>query len=317
MSARRHGHGDSVADASEDRGRARAARERRAYGGRLFAQQSLRADHVVRRCAESFRYRNTGAHSHEHGPMQVRCRFGSRNGDHREYADEGEGDMRVDRASRVCRVVINLLAVRAPRARYFSLSRQRKVPQRKATPNYATPPRSAASALQKLRHGTSLCWSQPRASCARLSGSPALQRRNAALHTGKTKTPIRPCNSQSRRYGWCPELSALAVLPQWQDQMGFVVSPREARSSRHALWVSAPKGSRTGCPRQSRRGMECRVGQRGPQRAWRDEGCRAARGRLFFGYFLLAKQKKVTRPRCANRNLNSYTINRAQSGQTL
>src|SRR5258706_8029569 len=73
------------------------------------------------------------------------------------------------------------------------------------------------------------------------------------------------------------------------------------------FWESAPKGSHAGMRATASRGMEAASRQRGPQNGVRNGRGRAIRGGLSLGYFSLAAQRKVTRPRCENRIINSYT----------
>jgi hypothetical protein len=59
-----------------------------------------------------------------------------------------------------------------------------------------------------------------------------------------------------------------------------------------------------------------RVGTRGPQSHAGLGGCRVIRGRLSFGYFSLARQRKVSRPRCANRTIGVIHDDRAPARST-
>src|SRR5687768_17404139 len=81
--------------------------------------------------------------------------------------------------------------------------------------------------------------------------------------------------------------------------------PRAERSPRQAESLERPKGRAMDCA-ACEKYRDVPSSKRWSDSACRGEGCRAARGRLFFGYFLLATQKKVPRLRFENRIINSY-----------
>ena len=196
------------------------------------------------------------------------------------------------------------------RARYFSLLRQRKVPKRKAPPS-----------LRPLRCATGQTCGGAVAGCA---VELALLLRSAAQtatasqitkhgRTGAHATPQPPRRRRSQQGVNTP--TAIRVVAAL-DPACAVPCARRLRPQQRAERSNGPNGCLAAHPLCMRRGAQRPADQgsrlsersaaqrvrarprwtRAPQVARSAAQGRRQWGRLFFAYFLLAKQKKVSRP---------------------
>ena len=199
------------------------------------------------------------------------------------------------------------------RARHFSLLRQRKVPKRKATPS-----------LRPLRCATGQTCGGALAGCA---VELALLLRSAARtatasqitkhgRTGAHATPQPPRRRRSQQGVNTP--TAIRVVAALDPKKAAPCARRlrpQQRAERSngprgglAVWLPHPLCMRRGAQRPADQGSrlsERSAAQRvrarprwtrAPQVARSEAQGRRQWGRLFFGDFLLAKQKKVTAP---------------------
>ena len=168
----------------------------------------------------------------------------------------------------------------SPAARHFSLLRQRKVTKRKAT---------LLSATLRCATGTLRCSVQP----GSRANSPAAQTSTSPDPSGL------PLLGASKRGLETNNPNTKFQKPQVRAMAGtcFGIGFRYPHSclSRPG-WACAAQGKRD----QGRALFEPQASLRGPPLSLSSAGCpkrsegTQTAGRFFFGYFLLAKQKKVT-----------------------
>ncbi len=182
-------------------------------------------------------------------------------------------------------VLVNAAGRDSPRrATYFSLLRQRNLRKRKATRSlgpYASLQATCAAQLRRgsaeLAFGSNSCGPDPASICA---ARPSQDGWGAGTHTEYLKKQGHALACPCLSWSWSSlpwgSVFALRTSPSWlgrgaqrQADQGSRLSEPKASSSETPL-----ASSTAGCPKRSA----------GTQTA----------GRLFFGDFLLAKQKKVT-----------------------
>lgn len=160
--------------------------------------------------------------------------------------------------------------VSARRPPYFSLLRQRKVSKRKATRSLGPSAALRATCAARLRWGSAQTRLTPQTRAALIPPPSAL------LGPARTGFEEKTNPTSTRQGAYLLNLfpPAPSVCAEARKHQRI-----RARSCLSAASLSeTPLGlSTAGCPEAQRRG-------------------RRQQGRLFFGYFLLAKQKKVARP---------------------
>jgi hypothetical protein len=195
---------------------------------------------------------------------------------------------------------VGLLAGGSPAATHFSLLRQRKVSKRKAT-------LLSAGFWGQSPNSPSL-WLARRVRC----GAP---QRNWCLTPITYPAVLGPagvscklaCGSNRHETLYPSGLPLLSAYrrgrsgkrpkptAEYAERALRVLLPDSASKTRPG-WACAAPGKRD----QGRALFEPQASLRGPPHSWRSAGCpkrsvgTQTAGRLFFGYFLLAKQKKVT-----------------------
>ena len=191
-------------------------------------------------------------------------------------------------------------------ATYFSLLRQRKVGKRKATllsaslrfasgnlrcsrsagsrpnslrSNKGEPSSAKRSAPRRIQKGF-----RPRHRCARLSSQFGPSLRLAFTASNKPKKHKHTTDSRRTRARACPPFGPSEAMarsvpnPLWLRRGAQRFADQGSQLFERSEFCETPRNASTaGCPVAKRRG-------------------RRQRGRLFFAYFLLAKQKKVSRP---------------------